>query len=93
MSTVLSEHPNKYLGYCLEHSSKYSSCPERCHLGQLRIFKSMQTSLCMTTDVVIFDVSLDVPSVGLDYNGVMLDVWINVCDDLEDKILNILAFE
>ena len=62
-------------------------------MEQLRIFKSMQTSLCATSDVVISDVLLDVPIVGLDYNGVMLDVWINVCNDLEDTILNIPAFE
>ena len=39
------------------------------------------------------NVSLDVPSVDLDYKSIMLDVWMNVCDDLEDIILNIPAFE
>jgi len=93
LSTALSEHPNEYFECRLEHSSKYSSHPERCCLGQIRIFKSMQTSLCTTTDIVISDVSLDVLTVCVDCNGVMLDVWINVWDDLKDTTLNIPAFQ
>lgn len=58
----------------VKHSSKCVSRRERCPLEHVHISNNMFTSLCVTTDVVIFDVSQDVPSVVIYYTDVMLDV-------------------
>ena len=46
----------------------------------------MYTSICKTTCVVVFDVSLDVCSVVLRYKGVVLQVWISIHDILTDMV-------
>lgn len=63
----------EYQGSRLEHSSKFVSRHVSCQLGHVHIFNSMFTSLCVTTNVVIFDVSLDVASV---FYIIMMLCWI-----------------
>ena len=46
----------------------------------------MYTSICKTTCVVVFDVSLDVCSVVLRYKGVLLHVWISIHDIVIDMV-------
>ena len=76
MSTIMWKHLKAYMGCCVEHASKYSWLPERCHTGHPYMLISMYTWPCKTTIAIVFDVSLCVRSVQLDYNGVhMMFVW------------------
>jgi hypothetical protein len=55
----------EYQGCRVKHSSRHDSCCGRCLLEHVMIFSSMTMTLCVTSYVVIIDVSHDVPNVVL----------------------------